>query len=208
MKIGIIGSGMIGGTLARKFAALGHEVTLSNSRGPQTLTELAGEIGATAGTVEEAIGEADVVVLAVPVKVVPSLPLGKLQGVVLVDANNYYPARDGVIDDIVRKHETSARLTADHAPGAHVVKAFNNIFWRHILENGKPAGTAGRIALPVAADDASAKQTVSALVEAIGFDAVDGGTLDESWRQEPDTPVYGTDLDRAGVESALASATR
>jgi 8-hydroxy-5-deazaflavin:NADPH oxidoreductase len=208
MKIGVIGSGLIGGTLARKFAELGHEVTLSNSRGPQTLTELAGEIGATAGTVEEAAGDADLVVLAVPVKVVPALPLGKLQGVVVIDANNYYPARDGVIDDLAQKRKTSARVTADLAPGAHVVKVFNNIFWRHILENGKPAGAAGRIALPVAADDASAKQTVSALVEAIGFDAVDGGTLDESWRQEPDTPVYGTDLDRTGVEAGLASAKR
>jgi predicted dinucleotide-binding enzyme len=208
MKIGVIGSGNIGSSVGRKLVALGHDVTISNSRGPQTLTGTATEIGATAGTVEEAIADADLVVLAVPVKAVPALPLDKLAGTIIIDANNYYPARDGVIDDIELKRKTSARWTAEHAPGAHVVKVFNSIYFQHILDNGQPAGTGGRIALPVAADDASAKQTVSALVDAIGFDPVDGGTLDESWRQEPGTPVYGTDLDRKGVEAGLAAAER
>jgi predicted dinucleotide-binding enzyme len=208
MKIGVIGSGNIGSSVGRKLAALGHDVTISNSRGPQTLTGTATEIGATAGTVEEAIADADLVVLAVPVKAVPALPLDKLAGTIIIDANNYYPARDGVIDDIELKRKTSARWTAEHAPGAHVVKVFNSIYFQHILDNGQPAGAGGRIALPVAADDASAKQTVSALVDAIGFDPVDGGTLDESWRQEPGTPVYGTDLDRKGVEAGLAAAER
>ena len=208
MKIGVIGSGMIGGTLARRFVELGHDVTISNSRGPQTLTETAKETGAAAGTVADAIAGADVLVLAVPLKVVPALPLGSLAGTVIIDANNYYPRRDGVIDDIAQKRKTSARWTAEHAPGAHVVKVFNTIYFTNILDKAQPAGTAGRIALPVAADDATAKQTVSGLVDAIGFDPVDGGTLDESWRQEPDTPVYGADLDRAGVESGLAAARR
>jgi predicted dinucleotide-binding enzyme len=208
MKIGVIGSGMIGSTLARKLAPLGHEVTLSNSRGPQTLTETAAEIGATAGTVEEAIADADVVVLAVPLKVIPALPLDKLAGTVIIDADNYYPRRDGVIDDIEQKRTTSARWTAEHAPGAHVVKVFNTIYFQNILDKGQPAGTEGRLALPVSGDDASAKQTVFALVDAMGFDPVDAGTLDESWRQEPGTPVYGAELDRAGTEAALAAATR
>jgi predicted dinucleotide-binding enzyme len=206
VKIGVIGSGMIGSTLARKLAALGHDVTLSNSRGPQTLTETAAEIGATAGTVEEAVAGADVVVLAVPLKVVPTLPLDKLAGAVIIDADNYYPRRDGVIDGIAQHRQTSARWTAEHAPGAHVVKVFNTIYFSNILDKARPAGAADRIALPVAGDDASAKETVCALVDAIGFDPVDAGTLDESWRQEPDTPVYGADLDRAGVEAALAGA--
>ena len=174
----------------------------------QTLTETAKEIGATAGTVEEAITDADLVLLAVPVKAVPALPLDKLAGTILIDANNYYPARDGEIDDIGQRRKTSSRWTAEHAPGAHVVKVFNSIYFQHILDKGRPPGADGRIALPVAADDASAKQTVSALVDAIGFDPVDGGPLDESWRQQPGTPVYGTDLDRAGVEAGLAAAER
>jgi len=172
------------------------------------LRETATEIGATSGTVEEAIAGADLVVLAVPVKAVPALPLDKLAGTIIIDANNYYPTRDGVIDDIELKRKTSARWTANQAPGAHVVKAFNSIYFQHILDKGQPAGTDGRIALPVAADNAAAKQIVSALVDAIGFDPVDGGTLDESWRQEPGTPVYGTDLDRKGVEAGLAAAER
>lgn len=208
MKIGVIGSGMIGSTLARKLAALGHEVTLSNSRGPQTLTETAAEVGASAGTVEEAIAEADVVVLAVPLKVVPALPLDKLAGSIIIDADNYYPRRDGVIDDIEQKRKTSARWTAEYAPGAHVVKVFNTIYFTNILDKSVPTGTEGRLALPVSGDDASAKQTVFALVDAIGFDPVDAGTLDESWRQEPGTPAYGAELDRAGIEAALAGATR
>jgi predicted dinucleotide-binding enzyme len=208
MKIGVIGSGRIGSSVGRKLAALGHDVTISNSRGPQTLTETAKEIGATPGTVEEAIAGADLVVLAVPVKAVPALPLGKLAGAIIIDANNYYPTRDGVIDDIELKRKTSAGWTAEQAPGAHVVKVFNSISFQHILDKGQPAGADGRIALPVAADNAAAKQIVSALVDAIGFDPVDGGTLDESWRQEPGTPVYGTDLDRKGVEAGLAAAER
>jgi len=206
VKIGIIGSGMIGSTLARELTALGHDVTLSNSRGPQTLAETAAEIGATAGTVEEAVADAKVVVLAVPLKVVPALPLEKLAGTVIIDADNYYPRRDGVIDDIAQHRKTSARWTAEHAPGAHVVKVFNTIYFSNIVDKARPAGAADRLALPVAADDASAKQTVFALVDAIGFDPVDAGTLDESWRQEPDTPVYGAELDRAGIEAALAAA--
>jgi 8-hydroxy-5-deazaflavin:NADPH oxidoreductase len=208
MKIGVIGSGMIGATLARRLVELGHDVIIANSRGPQTLTATAEETGAAAGTVADALAGADVVVLAVPLKAVPTLPLGSLAGTVIIDANNYYPRRDGVLDDIVQKRKTSARWTAEHAPGAHVVKVFNTIYFKNILDKAQPAGTPHRLALPVAADDAPARETVFALVDAIGFDPVDGGPLDESWRQEPDTPVYGAELDRAGVESALAAARR
>src|SRR5262249_21785316 len=152
------------------------------------LTETATEIGASAGTVEQAIAEADVVVLAVPLRAIPALPLNKLADTVVIDADNYYPQRDGVIAAIAQQHQTSTRCTSEHRPGAYVVKGFNTLYFQNPLDKGRPPGTADRLALPVAADDASARQTVFALVDAIGFDPVDAGTLDESWRQEPGTP--------------------
>jgi predicted dinucleotide-binding enzyme len=202
MKIGIIGSGHIGGTLTRRLTALGHDVTVANSRGPESLEALAQETGATAGTREDAIKDADLVVIAIPMKAVPGLP--DLRGKVVVDADNYYPSRDGRIDAI-EGGMTSARWTAEQT-GATVVKAFNTIMAQHLLENGVPKGRPGRIAIPVAADDADAKRTVMELVDALGFDAVDGGGLDDSWRQQPGTPVYVADLDadaaRAGLKAA------
>ncbi|TDB69896.1 NADPH-dependent F420 reductase [Micromonospora sp. KC721] len=206
MKIGIIGSGNIGGTLARRLCALGHDVTITNSRGPQSLTGLAQETGATAGTLEDAVQDADLVVVAIPLFAVTQLPAELFDGKVVVDANNYYPQRDGDIAELIDRSLSSSRWTADHLKGARVVKAFNNIQARHLMDNGRPAGSPGRIALPVAGDDAEAKQVVMQLVDALGFDPVDAGTLDESWRQQPDTPVYGTDRDAAGVRQGLAEA--
>ncbi|MCI4063228.1 NADPH-dependent F420 reductase [Micromonospora sp. R77] len=206
MKIGIIGSGHIGGTLTRRLSTLGHDVTVTNSRGPQSLTDLAAETGATAGTLEEAVQGAELVVVAIPLKAVPALPVELFDGRLVVDANNYYPQRDGDIAELLDRSLSSSRWTAEHLKGARVVKAFNNIQAAHLMESGRPAGTADRIALPVAGDDAQAKQTVMELVDALGFDPVDAGTLDESWRQQPDTPVYGTDRDADGVRKGLAEA--
>ncbi|MGS2612912.1 NADPH-dependent F420 reductase [Micromonospora sp. LZ34] len=206
MKIGIIGSGHIGGTLTRRLRDLGHDVTVANSRGPQTLSQLAQETGATAGTIEQAAKDADLVVVAVPLKAVPDLPAEPFAGKVVVDADNYYPERDGDIPDLLDRSVTSSRWTADHFTDARVVKAFNSIMAQHLMEYGRPAGEAGRIALPVAGDDAAAKRMVMELVDALGFDPVDGGSLDESWRQQPDTPVYGADLDADGVRQGLAQA--
>ncbi|MEE3918868.1 hypothetical protein V2I01_11980 [Micromonospora sp. BRA006-A] len=124
----------------------------------------------------------------------------------MVDANNYYPQRDGDIAELLDRSLSSSRWTADHLKGARVVKVFNNIQAAHLMDEGKPAGTAGRIALPVAGDDADAKRIVMGLVDELGFDPVDAGTLDESWRQQPDTPVYGTDRDADGVREGLAAA--
>jgi predicted dinucleotide-binding enzyme len=208
MKIGIIGSGMIGGTLTRRLAALGHDVTVANSRGPQSLADLAAETGATAGTVDEAVDGVDVVVLAVPLRVVPDLPLDRLGGVILVDTDNYYPQRDGVLDDIQQKKVTSSRWTASFAPGARVVKVFNTINFRKLDDGSLPPHDPNRIALPVAGDDEAAKETVFALVDALGFDPVDAGTLDDSWRQEPGTAVYGADSGAVAIRSALAAQTR
>jgi 8-hydroxy-5-deazaflavin:NADPH oxidoreductase len=206
MKIGIIGSGNIGGTLTRRLQALGHDVTVANSRGPESLGPLVEETGASAGTAEQAAADAELVVVAVPLLALPDLAGLDLDGKVVVDANNYYPQRDGEIPDLLDRSLSSSRWTTGHLKGARLVKAFNNIQAQHLLEHGRPAGTTGRIALPVAGDDPEAKQLVMRVVDELGFDPVDAGTLDESWRQQPDTPVYGTDRDADGVRQGLAEA--
>ncbi len=211
MRIGIIGAGQIGGTLARRLTAVGHEVSIANSRGPASLAQLAQETGARPVTVEEAARSGDVVIVTIPMKNVLRLPASLFDGVpddvVVVDTGNYYPRqRDGRIDQIERG-TTESRWVADQL-GRPVVKAFNNIYARHLLERGKPKEAPGRIALPVAGDDQRAKEVVIRLLDQIGFDGVDAGSLDESWRQQPATPVYGTDLDAEGVRKALAAAKR
>ncbi|MGV9372978.1 NADPH-dependent F420 reductase [Micromonospora tulbaghiae] len=206
MEIGIIGSGHIGGTLTRRLRSLGHDVAVANSRGPESLADLAAETGARAVSVEDAVQGAELVVIAIPLKAVPQLPAALFDGKLVVDANNYYPQRDGDIPELLDRSLSSSRWTADHLKGARVVKVFNNIQAAHLMDEGKPAGTSGRIALPVAADDADAKRIVMGLVDELGFDPVDAGTLDESWRQQPDTPVYGTDRDADGVREGLAAA--
>ncbi len=208
MKIGIIGAGNIGGALTRRFRDLGHEVSVANSRGPQTLAELAGETGAHAVSVMDAARGNDVVIVTIPQKNIRDLPAGLFEGVksvVVVDTGNYYPQqRDGRIDGI-ESGTTESRWVAQQLKRP-VIKAFNNIFAQHLLENGKPSASAGRIALPVAGDDRTAKTVVMRLIDELGFDPVDAGSLDESWRQQPGTPVYTKDFDAAGVRSALAKA--
>jgi len=210
MKIGIIGAGNIGGNLTRRFTALGHEVAVANSRNPDTLADLATETGATAVLATEAAAGADVVVVTIPLKTVPDLPSDLLAGaaddVVVVDTCNYYPQqRDGRIAAI-EDGMTESRWVEQQL-GVSVVKAFNGIYAEHLLTHGKPAGDPGRIALPVAGDDADAKAVVMGLVDSLGFDPVDGGGLDDSWRQQPGTPVYGADLDADGVRRALSGAS-
>lgn len=211
MNIGIIGAGNIGGNLTRRFQQLGHKVFVANSRGPETLADLAAETSATPVTVEEAARCGDVVIVTIPEKNIPSLPrdlfAGVADNVVVVDTGNYYPQqRDGQIagieDGMVESGWVSEQL------GRPVVKAFNNIYAEHLLKLGKPPGAPGRIALPVAGDDNRAKFVVLKLVDELGFDGVDAGRLDESWRQQPGTPVYAADLDADGVRRALASATK
>ncbi len=210
MKIGIIGAGNIGGTLTRRLRQLGHEVFVANSRGPDTLRDLAAETGAHPVTAEQAARSGDVVIVTIPERHVSELPADLFRGVpaevVVVDTGNYYPRqRDGRIDGI-EDGTTESRWVARRL-GRPVVKAFNNIFAQHLLERGKPSGAPGRIALPVAGDDARAKAIVMKLVDELGFDPVDAGGLDESWRQQPGTPVYAQDFDAAGVRRALAQAT-
>jgi 8-hydroxy-5-deazaflavin:NADPH oxidoreductase len=211
MKIGIIGAGNIGGTLARRFTALGHDVFIANSRGPDTLAELAAETGVKAVTAAEAARAGEVVVLAIPEGRVRELPKDLFAGVpndvVVVDTGNYYPQqRDGHIEEIERGMTESSWVA--RRLGRPVVKAFNNVYARRLMERGRPPGDPERLALPVAGDHRVAKATVLSLVNELGFDAVDAGGLDESWRQQPGTPVYGADLDADGVRRALAQARR
>ena len=210
MKIGIIGAGNIGGALARRFIELGHEVAIANSRGPDTLREVEAQTGAVAVTVHEAARGRDVVVVTIPEKNVSRLPKDLFEGVddhvVVIDTGNYYPRqRDGRIDAI-EQGEAESMWVAQQL-GRPVVKAFNNIYARHLREYGRPAGSPERIALPVAGDDQAPKSLVMELVEELGFDAVDAGGLEESWRQQPGTAVYATDLDAEGVRRALAQAS-
>ena len=209
LNIGIIGAGNIGGNLTRRFSHLGHKVFVANSRGPETLKDLASETGAITVTVEEAAKRGDVVIVTIPEKNIPELPkdlfAGVADSVVVVDTGNYYPQqRDGRIagieDGMVESRWVSQQL------GRPVIKAFNNIYAEHLLKRGKPAGAPGRIALPVAGDDERAKSVVLKLVDELGFDGVDAGGLDDSWRQQPGTPVYAADFDAEGVRRALANA--
>jgi predicted dinucleotide-binding enzyme len=209
MRIGIIGAGNIGGTLTRRLTALGHEVEVANSRGPETLQDLARETGARAVTVQEAARDKDVVVVTIPQGRVPDLPddlLADAGDAVVVDTGNYYPReRDGRIAEIEEGLPESRWV--ERQLGHPVVKAFNNIYAQHLLENGRPAGAPDRIALPIAGDDPEAKAVVARLVDELGFDPVDAGGLDESWRQQPGSPVYTTDRDAEGVRRGLAEAS-
>lgn len=210
VKIGIIGAGNIGGTLTRRLSALHHHVSVANSRGPQTLSDLATETGAQAVSVQDAVRGTDFVVVTIPESRIPELPADLFdrarENVIVVDTGNYYPRqRDGRIAEIEAGMPES-RWVEKHLRRP-VTKAFNNIFAQHLADRGLSPGTAGRIALPVAGDYTEAKTVVMELVDQLGFDPVDAGGLDESWRQQPGTPVYTTDKDIEGVRKALAQAS-
>jgi 8-hydroxy-5-deazaflavin:NADPH oxidoreductase len=208
--VGIIGSGMIGGTVARLSVAAGHRVVLSNSRGPETLTELVAELGplATAATAGQAAEAGDLVVVSVPVKAFAEIPAKPLAGQLVLDTGNYYPQRDGQVEELDTGALTSSGLLQRYLGQAQVVKVFNNIFFKHLLSLARPSGAADRTALPIAGDDQAAKAAVTAYLDSIGYDAVDAGPLAESWRQEPGTPAYGTPYgpfsDEAGTPASAA----
>ncbi|WP_258725205.1 NADPH-dependent F420 reductase [Cellulomonas sp. NS3] len=208
--IGLIGSGHIGGTLARLAVEHGYDVVVSNSRGPETLTDLVAELGdrARAGTAQEAAEAGDVVVVTIPLEAYRTVPVEPLAGKVVIDTTNYYWQRDGHIPELDAQETTSSALLQEHLPESSVVKAFNHITSADLGSRSTPAGTPGRRALAVASDHDDAKAQVSALLDELGFDAVDAGTLADSWRIEPGTPGYGPDLDADGLQAALAAATR
>nr|WP_311972168.1 NAD(P)-binding domain-containing protein [Pseudomonas baltica] len=209
MKIGIIGAGFIGRSVAQLALAAGHEVMLSNSRGPKSLSSVMSNLpGSQVGTVEQAAQFGDLVLLAIPFEHYRSIAARWLEGKTVLDANNYYPERDGHIAALDRFETTTSRLLAEHLCGARVVKVFNAILAQDLLQDGRPRGAADRRALPIAADDAQAAQQVIKLLDELGFDAVDAGNLDDSWRFERAKPAYCRPFDQAGLKQALAAAER
>ncbi len=191
--IGLIGSGHIGSTVAKLAVAAGYDVVLSNSRGPETLADLVRELGprARAATPTEAAAAGDLVVVTVPLRAYRSVPVEPLAGKVVIDTNNYYPERDGRLAELDSGAATVSGLLQQHLAAAKVVKAFNNIYFKHLETLTRPAQAEDRTALPIAGDDEAAKATVKAFLDAIGYDAVDTGSLAESWRFERDMPAYG-----------------
>lgn len=209
MKIGIIGSGNIGSALTHLFTKAGHDVSIANSRGPESLADLGKSTGAHPATADTVARNNDVVVVTIPLVKVSSLAADLFAhapaGQIVIDTCNYYPQqRDGRIDGIETGMTESQWV--EQQIGHPVIKVFNNIMAEHLLNAGKPKGTPNRIALPIAGDDAKAKNEVMRLVDEIGFDTVDTGTIKDSWRQQPGSPVYGKDYDADGVRDALAKA--
>jgi 8-hydroxy-5-deazaflavin:NADPH oxidoreductase len=208
--IGLIGAGNIGSQVARKAIASGYDVVISNSRGPETLVDLVSELGprAHAGTSKEAAAAGGLVVVAIPLKAIDDIPAEPLVGKTVIDANNYYPRRDGNIAALDDDSVTSSELLQARLPGAHVVKAFNHIYARQITTDGTPSGTRNRRALAIAGDDQVAKVRVAELINEFGFDVVDAGPLAESWRIQPGTPGYVQQLNAQELTDALAAAKR
>jgi predicted dinucleotide-binding enzyme len=207
MRIGVIGSGKIGSTTARLFAESGHEIAIANSRGPETLGDLVGDIGqnATAATVEEAASCGDVVLVAIPFGAYADLPAEALTGRVVIDATNYYPNRDGNIAELDDGSTTSSEMLAAHAPGAKVVKGFNTMNWQVLRDRAKPGGGDDRLAIFLAGDDAEAKSLVAGLIEEIGFAPVDTGGLAEGGRrQQPGSALYNKPVTESEGRGALA----
>lgn len=206
MEIGIIGSGNIGSTLAGYLTKLGHQVAIANSRGPETLTDIAEKTGAKATTAEQVASAKDLVIIAIPQKSMVKLPIPILAAskAIIVDAGNYYPSRDGEITEIANGSTDSEWVAK--VIGHPIIKAFNNIVAPSLASKATPSGAAKRIALSVAGDDEEQKQTIMKLVDEIGFDAIDGGLLSESWRQQPGEPAYCSDLDKENLKTALQKA--
>jgi predicted dinucleotide-binding enzyme len=208
--IGFIGSGSIGSQVARAAIADGYDVVLSNSRHPETLSELVAELGehARAATPAEAAEAGDFVVVSIPVKAIDDVPVEPLVGKLVIDTNNYYAQRDGQVAALDEQTTTVTGLLQAHLPQSHVVKAFNAIAAAEITSSATPSGTPGRRALAIASDDPASTAQVASFLDRIGFDAVDLGPLSESWRIEKDTAGYGADLTQAELAAATAGAVR
>jgi predicted dinucleotide-binding enzyme len=210
MTFGIIGAGNIGSQVARLALSHGHDVVISNSRGPGTLNDLIDELGprARAATPAEAAAAADIALVAVPLKNYREVPVEPLKGKIVLDANNYYPQRDGHLADLDNESTTTSELLQAHLPQSKVVKAFNHIYASQITTDGRPQGAKGRRALVIAGNDEDAKAAVSKLLDEFGFDVVDAGPLKEGWRIQRDTPGYGPRRTAEELRRDLAAAKR
>ena len=208
--IGLIGAGRIGGQVARLAIANGYDVVISNSRGPETLSELVAELGprARAASAIEAAEAADIAVVTVPLKNYRKVPVAPLAGKIVIDTNNYYPERDGHIPELDNESTTTSELLQAHLPTSKVVKAFNHIYASELTTHGQPAGSKNRRALVIAGDDQTAKDTVTHLLDEFGFDTVDAGPLKEGWRIQRDTPGYGPRRTADELRKDLAAARR
>jgi predicted dinucleotide-binding enzyme len=209
MKIGIIGVGHIGKTLALTLAAAGHDVHVANSRGPEKINADVLARGAKAVTVQQAVKDKDVIILSIPLNRIPEIAplMADVPGeTIVIDTSNYYPFRDSSIDTIESGQVES--LWVVEQLGRPVAKAWNAIGSASFAEKGKPAGSHDRIAIPIAADRDIDRTVTMALVDATGFDAFDAGSLADSWRQQPGAPVYCTDLTLNEIPSALAAAEK
>jgi predicted dinucleotide-binding enzyme len=208
--IGLIGAGRIGSQLARLAVAHGYDVVISNSRGPETLAPLVGELGphARAATPAEAAAGGDIVVVTIPLKAIGTVPVAPLKGKIVIDTNNYYPQRDGHIRELDDESTTTAELLQRHLPESKVVKAFNHIYAAELTTHGQQKGTPNRRALVIAGDDASAKRVVTEMIDRFGFDVVDAGPLSEGWRIQRDTPGYGPRRTAEELRRDLAAAKR
>jgi 8-hydroxy-5-deazaflavin:NADPH oxidoreductase len=208
--IGLIGAGHIGSQVARLAVAHGYDVVISNSRGPETLSDLVRELGphARAATVFDAATAGDIVVVTIPLKSYRTVPVEPLAGKTVIDTNNYYPQRDGHIPELDNESTTTSELLQAHLPASKVVKAFNHIYAAQLTTDGRPAGTRNRRALVIAGDDPGAKATVTRLLDEFGFDTVDAGPLKEGWRIQRDTPGYGPRRNAEELRRDLAAAKR
>lgn len=209
-NIGIIGAGHVGEALARRLVETGYMVRVANSRGPDSLATFARRTGAKAVAIADISLRADVLIIAIPMARIADLPKTVIAtlppGAIVIDAGNYYPLRDGPIPAIGASLAESQWVSQEL--GVAVIKAFNNIIWSNLATGGKRAGDPNRIALPVAGDDPKARAAIMQIVEKLGFDAVDAGSLAESWRQQPGQPAYCTDPTRDELPLLLRRADR
>ncbi len=209
MNIGIIGTGAIGSILAKKLSAAGHRVKITNTRSMSELNKIATDLGAEAATIEDVVHGVDAIIFSIPFNAYQNLPENLLQNVpqdvTVMDTSNYYPVRDGELPKLRNKNESEYISETLRRP---IIKVFNNIFAYTLQNRGKAAGEEGRIAISIAGDNEKHKKVAIELVETLGFDTVDGGTLAESWRQEPGTPAYCTELNSAELKHALAEAQK
>jgi predicted dinucleotide-binding enzyme len=206
MHIGIIGAGHVGSTLARSFVVAGHDVAVANSRGPDTLHNLENDLGkhAHAMSAREAADYGDMVVLAVPFGHYRELPADALAGKTIIDVENYLPDRDGHITALDENWTTSSELVQEHLRGAHVVKAFNAMRWDHLRDFGHAAGSLERYGIPISGDDAAAKREVCDIIEQMGFEPVNAGSLAEGGRKhQPGSDVYAADLEAEDMRARI-----
>ena len=204
MKIGIIGAGYVGREVGKAAIKAGHEVMLSNSREPETLFSLKYGLGCEVGTVADAAAFGDIVIAAIPLAAYRTIPVAPLEGKIVIDANNYYPERDGAIKVLDERQATCSEMLAAHLPTSRIIKAFNAIRMVDLEPDARPADAPDRRALPLAGDDVEGKAIVSGLYEAMGYDAVDAGPLSQGWRFERGRPVYCLPLSEDALETMMA----